>query len=190
MSDISIIQKEFDAECMNHNILLAEIEDAKQNLEQSEEQLQNLQILLNKCQQVAEAIQQTAHHKIAAIVTQCLNVVFDDPYEFEIVFERKRNKTEAHPIFRRNGCVIDDPVSASGGGVIDVASFALRLAAIILSRPSKRKLMVLDEPFKFVSKKYRQKISQVLHELCDGYGVQIIMVTHIDELKTGTICKI
>lgn len=190
MNDWEIIEKELQQENLNYKILTADIADAEKNIAEKEHHLENMEFLLNQCQNVAGAIQTIAHHRIASIVTRCLNAIFDDPYEFEIIFERKRGKTEARPILKRNGSVIDDPVSASGGGVIDVASFALRLAAIVLSKPSKRKVLILDEPFKFVSKKYRGRIGQMLQEICEGYGVQTIMVTHIDELKTGNICNL
>ncbi|MCH8068353.1 MAG: ATPase, partial [Candidatus Marinimicrobia bacterium] len=73
-------------------------------------------------QQVAQNIQQQAHDQIAGVVTRCLQAVFDDSYEFHIDFERKRGRTEAQLYFSRNGNRLD-PMSASGGGCVDLASF-------------------------------------------------------------------
>lgn len=190
MSKIDKLKKRLEELKIERTVLQNSLQTNKQKIEELEDKLENLSLLLQKGQDVAKTMQQIAHKKISSIVSKCLTAVFDDPYEFEIVFEQKRNKTEAKPIFKRDGYIIEDPLSASGGGVIDVASFALRLAAIVLSKPSKRKILILDEPFKFVSKKYRSKIGQILTEIAEGYGVQIIMVTHIEELKTGLVCSL
>lgn len=190
MSKIDKLKKRLEELKIKRTVLQNSLQMNERKIEELEDKLENLSLLLQKGQDVAKAMQQIAHKKISSIVSKCLTAVFDDPYEFEIIFEQKRNKTEAKPIFKRDGYIIEDPLSASGGGVIDVASFALRLAAIVLSKPSKRKILILDEPFKFVSKKYRSKIGQILTEIAEGYGVQIIMVTHIEELKTGLVCSL
>jgi DNA repair exonuclease SbcCD ATPase subunit len=118
-----------------------------------------------------------------------LEAVFDEPYEFKMAFVEKRGRTEVELTFEKDGQVVD-PLGASGGGVVDVASFALRVAAILLSGPKSRRLLVLDEPFKFLSKMYRPRIRQLLEELAKEMSMQIIMVTHIDELQTGKIVEI
>ena len=142
-------------------------------------------------QSVGQKLQQEAHHQIAAVVTRGLQTVFDEPYTFRIDFEKKRGRTEAQLIFERDGLDVD-PMTAAGGGVIDVASFTLRVACLILSRPVLRPFLVLDEPFKNVSKSngYLDKIPQLLEGLCEDLGVQIVLVTHIPELQTGTVVEV
>lgn len=141
-------------------------------------------------QTVAEEVQRHAHSQIAGIVTRCLEGVFgDDAYQFEIQFDRKRGKTEAKFVFLREGKEID-PIDAAGGGVVDVAAFALRLAALMLVRPQPRKLLVLDESFRFLSAKYRPAVRVLLEQLAKDLGVQIIMVTHSAELVIGNILEI
>lgn len=139
-------------------------------------------------EQISRELQQQAHTKIASVVTKCLQI-FDDPYEFRIQFERKRNQTEARLVFVRDGLEID-PLSGAGGGVVDVASFALRLACLVLSRPSRRKTIVLDEPFRFVSKEYRPALRDLLQSLSEDLGVQFLLITHIPELVTGKVVEL
>jgi len=139
-------------------------------------------------QHSAALIQQLAHQKIASIVSRCLSVIFDEPYEFKIDFERKRGRTEASLRFVRDGIAID-PVSACGGGVVDVAAFALRLASLLLTRPAKRRVLVMDEPFRFLSQEYRGRMRGLLESLADEMNVQFIMVTHIDELRCGKVIE-
>lgn len=141
-------------------------------------------------QHLAQAVQQQAHKKIAEVVSLCLSTVFeDDPYQFEITFERKRGRTEAHLSFVRNGLSVD-PLSASGGGVVDVAAFALRAACLMLHRPRLRRLLVLDEPFRFVSAGYQDNVRQMLEQISDKLEMQIIMVTHNQNLVTGKIIEL
>lgn len=140
-------------------------------------------------QHLAEAVQEKAHQRISEVVSSCLTAVFDDPYQFKIQFERKRGKTEAVLKFCR-GEVEVDPLTASGGGVVDVAAFALRVACLVLHRPKLRRLVVLDEPFKFVSSQYRDNVRQMIENLAEDMGVQIIMVSHIEELETGEVVQI
>ena len=137
-------------------------------------------------QGVAQTIQQQAHARIAAVVSRCLETVFEEPYTFRIAFEQKRGKTEARLYFEREGMEID-PLTASGGGVVDVAAFALRLSCILLSKPPLRRLIVLDEPFKFVSADYRARVRLMLETLAEELDLQVILVTHTTELETGTV---
>jgi ABC-type sulfate/molybdate transport systems ATPase subunit len=115
----------------------------------------------------------------------------DQAYEFHIEFVQKRNRTEAELKLTRHGMTIDDPLNSSGGGVIDVAAFALRVACLILAQPPRRKVLFLDEPFRFVSAEYRPAIEQLLQLLSQELEIQIVMVTHIADLVTeGTVIEL
>lgn len=141
-------------------------------------------------QEISQEIQQQVHNQIANVVSTCLETVFDEPYDFKINFERKRGKTEASLFFEKDGEEID-PLTASGGGVVDIASFALQLSCIMLSRePKLRKIFIADEPFKFVSAEYRGRVKQLLEKLSKEMDIQFIIVTHIEELKTGNIIEL
>lgn len=156
---------------------------------QIQEEFETYSEALDIAQKVAKKVQQEAHSRISAVVSRCLSTVFDDPYEFQIIFEEKRGKTEARIVFIRDGKELD-PLTAAGGGVVDVAAFALRLACLVLARPPHRKLVVLDEPFKFVSLAKIPKVRALLESLSEEMGLQIIMVTHITDLQTGNIVEV
>jgi DNA repair exonuclease SbcCD ATPase subunit len=171
------------------SVVSALLRTEKSNLtcaRQEEEDVEQARALV---QGVAQQIQQQAHTRIASVVCRCLEAVFDDPYEFKINFEQKRGRTEAQLVFVRDGVEID-PLSAAGGGVVDVAAFALRLSALLLTRPSLRRTIVLDEPFKFVSGEYRERLRNLLEMLAEEMQVQIIMVTHISELQVGRVVEL
>lgn len=140
-------------------------------------------------QAVAETIQEQAHERIAGVVSRCLSAVFDEPYEFVIEFERLRGRTEARLRFVRDGLTVN-PLDSSGGGVVDVAAFALRVSCLMLKRPAARRALVLDEPFRFVSANYQPRVAQMLEDLSAELGIQFIMVTHIEALRVGTVVEI
>jgi len=160
-------------------------------LKNAEDNLYAYQEAQTITQDVVKQVQEQAHSQISKVVTICLEAIFEEPYYFQIHFEQKRGRTEAKLTFERNGHEIN-PMTASGGGVIEIASFALRLACILLSRPKLRPVMILDEPFKNVSKKagYLERVPEMLISLSEEFGIQFIMVTHIEELKIGTIIKL
>lgn len=176
---------------------LAEYHHARRTAKEEEVQLKQLERDLKsaeECQKVvqavAQAVQRQAHRKIARVVTKCLKAVFgENAYEFAIDFERKRGKTEARLVFLRDGHRVD-PVSASGGGVVDVASFALRLAALLLSVPQRRKFLCLDEPLKHLSRNHSERVRVLLETISRELGVQVLMVTHDSQLACGKIIRI
>jgi ABC-type uncharacterized transport system YnjBCD ATPase subunit len=140
-------------------------------------------------QHLAQAVQQQAHEQISKVVSSCLEAVFDDPYEFKIVFERKRGRTEAQLRFTRRGLDVD-PLTASGGGMVDVAAFALRVSCLALHRPRLSRVVVLDEPFRFVSAEYQDNVRKMLEQLTKDMGMQMILVTHNDAYATGKVVQL
>ena len=189
MLSISTIRERVNVKLADYRLAQAQLKTEREALVLAEEASTDAEEAQKVLQLVAQTVQQQAHDKIAGVVTRCLAAVFEDPYELKVLFEQKRGRTEARLIFMREGKEID-PMSASGGGAVDVAAFALRLSCIMLSKPKLRRVMILDEPFRFVSVKYRERVRQMLESLSDDLGVQFIMVTHMPELRTGTVIEL
>lgn len=163
---------------------------AKKELHAAQEHIANVQEAQQLLQHWAQAVQQQAHQRISTVVTSCLQAVFpDDPYTFSIAFERKRGRTEATLQFERAGMVVN-PIDAAGGGVVDVAAFALRIACLVLHRPKLARVVILDEPFRFVSAQYLPNVRAMLEQLSEDLKLQIIMATHIEELSIGKVIAI
>lgn len=128
-------------------------------------------------QQVARLTQSKLEYHISELVSLVLESVFDDPYKMELKFELKRGKSEAELFFSKNNQQTD-PMSSSGGGVVDIASFALRVCLWSLQQPKSRNVIIMDEPFKHLSKDLREKAGEMLQEISKKLCIQIIMVTH------------
>lgn len=142
-------------------------------------------------QMVAQGLQNEAHKRISAVVTKCLELVFDQPYTFTIEFTRKASRTHAELKLERDGVVLDDPVDMASGGVVDVASFALRVSCLLLKKPQRRRVVLMDEPFKFVHPPERRPlIVGMMEYLAEEFDVQFIFITGIDELKCGRIIEV
>ena len=109
---------------------------------------------LHKHEQAKEIIrevgmktQQQLQFHISDITSLALEAVFPKPYKLVVEFVQRRNKTECDLYFERGGKQVD-PLSSSGGGAIDIAAFALRIASWSLQRPHSRATIILDEPLK------------------------------------------
>lgn len=142
-------------------------------------------------QTIAQGVQQHAHDDIANIVTRCIKTVYgEDSYKFKIDFEKKRGKTEAKIIFEKNGFE-HDPMSGTGGGVVDIAALGLRLACIMLNKPRLRKLIIADEPFKNINgEEYRERAAELLQTLSEEMEIQFIIVNGQEWLNIGRVIEI
>ena len=132
---------------------------------------------------ISEAIQHTVYARIETTVTHALQFVFpNEDYRCVVTTSQKRGRVEAQIEVEHNG-VRMDPLTQCGGGVVDVVSFALRLVCITSNPDKSRRVLVLDEPFKYVSADYRHRASLLLDNLSTELGFQLIIVTHDDDFK-------
>ena len=171
------------------NRLTQKLAEEREEAAKALKRRQNVEEAQTLLQAVAVIVQQSAHGQIAGVVSRCLEAVFDDPYEFRVEFVERRGKTEAVMQLVRNGESVD-PMAAAGGGVVDLTAFAARLAKLVLSKPSRRRLLVLDEPWKHLSSEYRPRVRELIGVLAKEMNVQFIIVTHSEEFKIGKVVRI
>ena len=157
---------------------LKETVELKKESERKLKLLEQAQVFLQK---VAQSTQEKLKYQIEDIVNLALESVFPNEYEFKIEFNVSRGKTDAELIFldKKTGKTID-PMEASGGGVIDLTAFSLRISAWALENGTDN-LIILDEPFKFISRDLQERAGEILKTLSEKMKLQIIMVTHIPE---------
>ncbi len=147
-------------------------------------------------QNVAQLTQKQLEYHVAELVTLAMGAVFDDPYELSIEFSQRRGRTETDLRFIRDGQSID-PLTASGGGAVDIASFALRVSLWSLAISKTRSTLILDEPLKWLKGgELPVKGALMMKEISEKLGLQIIMVSHIpgqiegaDQISTVQINK-
>ena len=167
---------------------------AKQQLEKSlsdlQDQLQNKKRSLIRHEKAREIIrivgqktQEQLSFHISDIVSMAMEAIFPKPYELVVEFIQRRNKTECDLYFVRDGNKVD-PLTASGVGAVDVASFALRVASWSMMLPRSRNTIILDEPFRYLSENYQEQASIMLKEISDKLSIQFIIVTHEEVLAS------
>jgi len=155
------------------------LSDKKVKCEGIQEEIVNTLTAQKIAQTVAEETQRNLEEHISGVVTKAFQAIFDDPYEFRVRFETKRGKTECNLFFVKNEQEVE-PLTAAGGGTVDVASFALR-CAVWAMKPN-RPVFILDEPFRFLSRDLQHKASAMLKLFSETLGVQIILISHIPEI--------
>lgn len=171
------IMQKFESAKAKRDILQADIQMLDRKKRAEKRNSVNIEEALKIVQIVAKETQSKIKFHITEIVSTALSSVFDEPYEFCLDFVLQRNNTEAKIYFKKDGTEID-PMTEAGGGVVDIAAFALRIAAFTMIRPSTTKTIILDEPFRFLSSDLQHKAGEMLKMLSEKLGVQFIIVTH------------
>ena len=141
--------------------------------------IDDVQLFLQK---IAQDTQSNLRIQVEDIVNLALDTCFPNEYVFSLDFRLARGKTEAELIFKskKTGRVVD-PMNGAGGGVVDLTAFALRIASYVLERGVDN-VIVLDEPFRFISRDLQLRAGEILRTLSTKLNLQIIMVTHITNM--------
>jgi len=121
-----------------------------------------------------------------SIVTYALRYILNEDYGFKLEFGRRGNLQEMDLNVTSPGCKQPfNPIDRDSGGVLDVASLALRISILELSKPKIPGFLCLDESFKHLDKDLIENARKFIHTISKKIGRQIIMVTHKDELMEG-----
>lgn len=140
--------------------------------------LEKVKVLLQK---VSEFAREQSRIQIEALVTNCLQYIFDASLEFKIEINEVRGRPEAefYVISKYGGTEIKTkPQDARGGGVIDIISLAIRIAMLECSNLDNKGPIILDEPAKHVSDDYINQVAEFLKQVTQMFSRQVIMVTH------------
>lgn len=130
-------------------------------------------------QLTAEETQNQLRFHLQDLVNAALDSVFPGVYDFRIDFTPKNGTTVADLYLLKDGCRVD-PMDSSGGGVVDVVCFALRLVAWSIGKTDN--VIVFDEPMKWLSVGLRPLAGELFRKLSHQLGIQMIYVTHDPEL--------
>ena len=177
MSNIQSLRNHLEQQKGKKAQIQKSITTLKQSVKEDGRELLRHEQAREVIREVGLKTQQQLQIHISDITTLALDAVFEDPYKLVAEFVQRRNKTECDLFFERDGNRVD-PLSASGVGAVDVASFALRVASWSMQCPQSRPTLILDEPLKFLSDNYQEKASIMLKEISQKLGIQFIIVTH------------
>jgi DNA repair exonuclease SbcCD ATPase subunit len=131
--------------------------------------------------EVQKATQEKFKTRVESLVTMAIKSVYDRPFGFELIFERKRDKMECRPVIYEvvgdKKEYYEDPENELGGGILDICSFAMRIVMWSLEKPKSRNVIVLDEPMKNLGELITLG-GQMLKEISHGLKFQLIIITH------------
>ena len=176
IQSLSVLRHSFKTILNERELRFAEIE----------EELKVISNSLLFVQEVAKSVQSQLSSKIDNVVNLGLATCFPD-YEFRMEYVSSRGKTEVRFNVFNNGSLID-PMNQCGGGLVDVLCFCLRIAVYSIS--SVNNVIILDEPFRYISRSLRPRVAELLSVLSDKLGIQILEVTHMDEFSNSANNKV
>jgi len=158
--------------------LLRSVEDLKERIRRDKRSLLRHERALEIVKRVGIATQQQLEYHLAEQVSLAMEAVFDDPYRLKVNFIEKRGQTEVEFLFVRRDMEIS-PLGSAGGGAIDVASLALKIAYWSMRRDKKiRPLLLLDEPFSQLKGiDANRRALAIIQEISRRLGLQIIMIS-------------
>jgi len=153
-------------------------------------ELDDMLVELDKCLNVFEVLisskKEEIKRRIESLVTQGLQTIFERPdYKFSIGMEIKRGVMTASPMVHslfQGEEFIGEPIESHGGGLCDVISFLLQVIVLLAFGQKLERILICDEVFKHVSRQFLPNVSEFLTYLTEKTGLQLILVTHQQEL--------
>ena len=182
MINVDMIKQKFYQAQGKKQQIETDLISSKTNLDNLNKRIKLLEQAQVFLQKVAQDTQSQLKFQIEDIVNLALETCFPNEYTFQLKFNIARGKTDAELVFlsQKTGRELD-PMNCAGGGVVDLTAFALRIASYALEQGIDN-VMILDEPFRFISRDLQERASEVLKTLSTKLNLQIILVTHIPEL--------
>lgn len=118
---------------------------------------------------------ESARKLVEDVITYGLKLVFDQNIELKVLSDVASNQAVADMEL-----VVDghprDIIESEGGAVADLVSVLARW--VVLLRGDRRKVLVLDEPFRCVDNGKVDLILKLLVELSETLHTQVLMVSH------------
>lgn len=176
MALINELRNRFERLSGEKNHIERGIDQINTQAKQTKRQIKVAEIAKDIVRTVALQTQSQLQYRISSTVSAAQAAVFDDPYELSVQFEEKRGRTECALQFVRDGSTIP-PLAAAGYGAVDVAAFALRIAAWSMSGRV-RPVLLLDEPFKHLKgAEQNRRVIAMMKEISKELGLQIITIS-------------
>lgn len=133
---------------------------------------------------LAESRRKETVERVERVVTAALRSVFGPDIEYRITVKVSRGVVS---MFGEVGKMTNRGLSRKlewfradslAGGVVDVLSFAIRAAVLMLHRPRLRPILIADEPFKHVSERHLPAVAKMLETVARESGLQLIVISH------------
>lgn len=202
MRDVSFLNSKLDEAKQKHFKAVGQRETVVEDIQRKKESIvaferRDIQLTeeMSVVQKTGARQLQTAATAMANAATYSIQNILEPDYlglEFEITSDERT--TKAVPVLKKvgpDGTIYSaNPYEDNGGGVNDIISISLKLAALSGYQPTIENALLLDEPSKHLSKGYRDGLSLVLRDLSNSTNRQVIAVTQDDTLAMHADNKI
>lgn len=137
--------------------------------------------------EVARATQQKFAGRVEALVNKAIKAVFSDrDFRFKLSYSAEGTRPMCNlQVFEGEDEEPFEPKDEMGVGLLNVISVTLRPVLLVLERPAKRRLLVLDEPFTALGDEEEMltKAGEMLRFISHELDIQVILNTHSPSLK-------
>ena len=183
MTDTTTLRQRCDALKAQRALVAKRQDDANARLTAARAAQLDIDAVQRTVQYVAARVQTGFGNYVGAIVTKALHHVFPDRRRdsFVVRFRENRGKTECPLLIRTEAGEEAHPYDCAGGGAWDTLSLAMRCAMLVLEQPAPSRLLILDEPFKFLhGASARRRALRMLYNTSKTLGIQTIIVHQSD----------
>lgn len=174
------VQAEYGRRCGRRDQLLEELRAKEERRAKAEEEGRLLEEVGRAFHAASEMAREAARGRAESAVTDALQAIFGPELSFKVDVVERRGRPEAEfsAVTDLGGESLATPVlDARGGGVVDVASLALRVLAAAAASPEGSPV-ILDEPGKHLSEGYSRALGELLGAVAAQTGRQVVAVTH------------
>lgn len=115
-------------------------------------------------------------NRVESIMTYGVRSVFCSDDNFKIEISEKRSYPTMDFVIERDGkgrAILD----GDGGGLADICGFLLQLLVITLLKDRVRPFLFIDEALVHLSEEYRESMADLIKELANKVGLQLVFIT-------------
>ena len=134
----------------------------------------------------SEYIRDKMKDRVESLVNISLKSVFTDKSLIFKIIPNKTKKGLLYDLYVETDGVITPLKDCKGGGVMDIITMALKISFLRMFSARLRQTMILDEPFKNLDKERIVRATEWLHLVSVEFGMQFIIITHIEELVSNS----
>lgn len=160
-----------------------ELEEAQKNKQDVQKQQDSLNLVLAYFNKLIDKKRSEIKDRVVNLVSYGLQTVFKNPSMHLVVKERLQRNQKFYTIAVSIDGVETESWMDASGGVRDMIVFMFRIVFLAIS--SNRRFLVLDEPFKGLSKDYRENLGEFIIYLSEQFNVQFLIVSHQTEIDAA-----
>lgn len=158
-----------------------QLSETQHGLATSQDDIEILEQVTTLLQGLEEAWQRKFQDSVAQVISRGLSIVFEEPIKLVLVPKVRADVTTVDlRVIQGEGkdALETGVMGAKGGTLIAILNVLLRALLVLSARPPLRRILILDEPFGLADDSYTPVFGELLRELCQRLGFQIIVVSH------------